>query len=195
MCWNGFSNSHVHSWELTSFTLIHQIYSETQRADRHHWTQQVLGCQRGCGSSIKGEPVSRLSFNKFHIFSHSFFTIIFAIFSQMRRNSFHLVPLLIIIVLHWCPRTPPFPHHQQNLYQNYLIRSDCLARFDYRSLCNLSCSAADARLISSKVMNSLPFLNNNPNGRWEVATRNMSAWSYRTLKSSAAKSFEPLSSL
>lgn len=75
-----------------------------------------------CGSSIKVEPVSRLSFNKFHIFSHSFFfPIIFAIFSQMRRNSFHLVPLLISRVLHWCPPSPP-PHHQ-NLYhlQNYLI--------------------------------------------------------------------------
>lgn len=109
VCWNGFSNSHVHSWELTSLTPIHQIYSETQRADRHHWTQQVVDCQRGCGSSIKVEPASRLNFNKFHIFSQFFFQLFFAIFSQMRRNSFHLVPLLIIIVLHWCPPSPPPP--------------------------------------------------------------------------------------
>lgn len=65
--WTGFSNSHVHTWELTSFTLIHQIYSETPESRQTSLnTEQVLAGKRGCDSSIKVDPVFLLSFKKFN---------------------------------------------------------------------------------------------------------------------------------
>lgn len=146
--------------------------------------------------AIKVEPVSRLSFNKFHIFSQVF-SLFLPYFHKWEETVFILCPCLLSLScndVHQVPLPPP-PSKPAPSAELFDYLSDCLTRFDYRSLCNLSCSAADARLISSKVMNSLSFLNNNPNGRWEAATRNMSAWSYRTLKPSAAKSFEPSSSL
>lgn len=78
MGWNGFPNSHVCTWELTSFTLIHQIYNPENRQTSLNVTSS--GRQQRLWFVSKGRTSFSPELQNFllHIFCHRLrFSIIF----------------------------------------------------------------------------------------------------------------------